>query len=87
MKFNFTAFLVATFCVALITGCSSTGGGPLPNFETVVLKRASYDFNCSESSIKTIQYKLLEYGAKGCGKERNYKVRCDNLGPCVADPM
>lgn len=76
-----------TLIVVIVAGCGSAGTGPLPNFETVVLKRASFDFNCSESSIKTIQYKLMEFGAKGCGKERNYKVRCDSLGPCVADPL
>ena len=72
--------------ILISAGCASTEG-PLPNFESVVLKRASFDFNCPESSIKTIQYKLLEYGAKGCSKERNYKVRCDTLGPCIADPQ
>ena len=29
----------------------------------------------------------MEFGAKGCGKQQNYKVRCDAIGPCNANPI
>jgi len=61
-------------------GCSTAG---LVDFEKVVKKRASYDFNCPENYVQTIQLTLTQYGAKGCGKQSEYEVKC-SLGPCVA---
>ncbi len=66
--------------VGSISSCS-TGG--LVDFEKVVKKRASYDFNCPENYVQTIQLTLSKYGAKGCGQQNEYEVKC-SLGPCVA---
>ena len=66
----------------LVGGCATSG---LVNLESIVKKRASFDFNCAESYITTIQMSFTHYGAQGCGQKKEYEVKC-SLGPCVAHP-
>ncbi len=75
--------LLALF--SLLASCSSTTGS-MVDFSGVVKKRAAYDFNCPEVSVNTVQIELMKYGAQGCGKKAEYKVKC-GVGPCVAQPL
>ncbi len=63
-------------------GCATSS---VVNFEAIVKKRASYDFNCPENYVTTIQMSFTDYGAQGCGQKQEYSVKC-SLGPCVAQP-
>ncbi len=63
-------------------GCATSS---VVNFENIVKKRASYDFNCPENYVTTIQMSFTDYGASGCGQKQEYSVKC-SLGPCVAQP-
>jgi hypothetical protein len=74
---------ITLFLILLsLNGCST---GNVINFEAIVKKRASYDFNCPENYINTLQMSYTQYGAKGCGQQQEYVVKC-SLGPCVAQP-
>lgn len=66
----------------VLSGCATSN---IVNFEAVVKKRASYDFNCPENYITTVQMSFSDYGAQGCGQKQEYTVKC-SLGPCVAQP-
>jgi len=71
-------------CLSLfIVSCASTGG--IPGSEPIVKKRAAFDFGCPAQYIQVVQLELLKYGASGCGKKANYKVKC-KIGACVAEP-
>lgn len=67
----------------VLGGCAT---GSVVNFEKIVQRRASYDFNCPESYIKTNQMSFTEYAAQGCGQKQEYSVKC-SLGPCIAKPQ
>ena len=66
----------------ILGGCATTN---IVNFEGIVKKRASYDFNCPENYITSIQLGLTDFGAQGCGQKQEYSIKC-SLGPCVAQP-
>lgn len=56
---------------------------PIANFDQVVKKRASFDFNCPENYVSVIAEGFTRYAAQGCGKKGVYEVKC-SIGPCVA---
>lgn len=61
-------------------GCTQA---PIANFDQVVKKRASFDFNCPENYVQVIAEGFTRYAAQGCGKKAAYEVKC-SIGPCVA---
>lgn len=75
--------MIRLFMLLMFSSCATNS---VVNFEGVVKKRASYDFNCPESYVTTIQMSFTKYGAQGCGQKQEYDVSC-SLGPCVAQPV
>lgn len=67
---------------SLLLAISCTSGS-IGNLEGVVVKKASFDFNCPEQYISVLAEGITTFAAKGCGKMATYEVKC-SLGPCVA---
>jgi hypothetical protein len=64
----YTKFLAIIFCVNIIVGCTATQGQ--------LLKRASFDLNCSESQINVIEIDSRTSGVRGCGSQATYVENC-----------
>jgi hypothetical protein len=45
--------------------------------ESDLLKRASFDLSCPESSIQTVDLGTDTKGVQGCGKKATYVERCN----------
>jgi hypothetical protein len=76
---NFQLILSCTLLL-IMAGCATSA---VANFESVVKKRASFDFNCPENYVSVIAEGITRYAAQGCGKKGVYEVKC-SLGPCIA---
>lgn len=72
--------IIRILIILVMASCASTGVG---NFESIVQKRASFDFNCPEQYVTVIPEGLTTFAAKGCGGQASYTVHC-SLGPCIA---
>ena len=64
-----------------ILGCAQSGTS---EFESIVRKRAAFDFNCSATELSIVAKEENRYLVKRDGKEAVYKVKC-SLGPCFAE--
>ena len=73
------------FLVLLVTSCTSFISGR----RELVLKRAAFDLNCSQSELKIVDLGDYAFGVTGCGRRSSYVVDCPkNTGhtssSCVA---
>ncbi len=93
-----TRTMCALFLTALpFLACSTTGEAErgevdeeqpeersLSRRERSVLKRASFDMDCDEDELELYRLSALVSGARGCGRQAAYIVRCDIFGICKA---
>ena len=78
MKYFYYVFFLSL--MLFFMGCTQVS---IANFDQVVKKRASFDFNCPENYVSVIAEGFTKYAAKDCGKKASYDVKC-SIGPCVA---